>query len=267
MNNSIRQSNVWLWLTLLVAVLLAIAAGGGLFIPGLYRDVPSIVQQALGQDLVSLAIVLPTLIVTAVLSRRGSLGARLIWLGALVYLVYSYAVFAFYIQFNALFLVYVGLLGCSLCALIGGLVTVDMAEIKAHFVAKAPVKALSIFLAVLVVLFYLMWLSELVPALLTGEVPASIQDNGVPTNAVYVLDMAWILPAFGITVANLWRKRPLGYTLAGAMLSYFVLIVSAILSMVVFMVRDGHPVSIPQVVIFGTLLVISLVMLIWYIRR
>ena len=87
MNNSIRQSNVWLWLTLLVAVLLAIAAGGGLFIPGLYRDVPSIVQQALGQDLVSLAIVLPTLIVTAVLSRRGSLGARLIWLGALVYLV------------------------------------------------------------------------------------------------------------------------------------------------------------------------------------
>jgi len=142
-----------------------------------------------------------------------------------------------------------------------------MAEIKAHFVAKAPVKALSIYLAVLVVVFYLMWLSELVPALIAGEVPASIQDNGVPTNAVYVLDMAWILPAFGITAAKLWRKRPLGYTLAGVMLSYFVLVVSAILSMVVFMVRDGHPVSTPQVVIFGTLLVISLVMLVLYIAR
>ena len=97
--------------------------------------------------------------------------------------------------------------------------------------------------------------------------PASIQNNGVPTNAVYVLDKAWILPAFGITAANLWHKRSLGCTLAGVMLSCFVPIVSAILSMVVFMVRDGHPVSIPQVVIFGTLLVISLFMLIWYIAR
>ncbi len=157
------------------------------------------------------------------------------------------------------------LLGCSLYALIGGLVTADKDEIKAHFVAKAPVKRLSVFLAMLVVLFYLMWLSELVPALLTGEVPESIQNNGVPTNAVHVLDMAWILPAFGITAANLWRKRSLGYTLAGVMLSYFVLLVSAILSMVVFMVRDGQPVAIPQAVIFGTLLVISLFILIWYI--
>jgi hypothetical protein len=267
MNNSIKRSNVWLWLTLPVAVLLAIAAGGGLFIPDLYRDAPSIVQQALGQDLVSLAIVLPTLIVTAVLSIRGSLGARLIWLGALVYLVYSCAVFAFYVQFNAPFLVYVALLAGSLYALIGGLVTADKDEIKARFMASTPVKTLSIYLAVLVVLFYAMWLSEVLPALLAGEVPESIKDHGVPTNAVQVLDMAWILPAFGITAANLWRKRPLGYILAGVMLSFFVLLVSAILSMVLFMVRDGHPVSIPQVVIFGTLLVISLVLLIWYIAR
>jgi len=78
--------------------------------------------------------------------------------------------------------------------------------------------------------------------------------------------MAWILPAFGITAVSLWRKQALGYTLAGALLSYGVLLILAILSMVVFMIRGGHPVVAPQVVIFGALFAISLGMLIWYMR-
>ena len=266
MNESVRRTNVWLWLTFPIAILLTIAAGGGVFISGLYRDTPYFVAQAVGQDLISLVVVLPTLIVTAFLASRGSPRARLVWLGGLVYLVYTYVVAAFDVSFNSLFLVYVALLGCSLYALIGGLVTANMAGIKASFSEKTPAKAVSIYLAVLAVLFYFMWLSEIVPALMAGKIPQSIQDNGTPTNAVHVLDMAWVLPSFGITAVSLWRKQALGYTLAGAILSYGVLLVLAILSMVVFMIREGHPVVVPQVVIFGALFVISLGMLIWYMK-
>ncbi len=266
MNESVRHANVWLWLTFPIAILLTIAAGGGVFISGLYRDTPYFVAQAVGQDLISLTVVLPTLTVTAFLASRGSPRARLVWLGGLVYLVYTYVVAAFNVSFNSLFLVYVALLGCSLYALIGGLVTADMAGIKACFTEKTPVKAVSIYLAVLAVLFYFMWLSEIVPALMAGEIPQSIRDNGTPTNAVHVLDMAWVLPSFGITAVSLWRKQALGYTLAGAILSYGVFLILAILSMVVFMIREGHPVVVPQVVIFGTLLAISLGMLIWYMK-
>ena len=49
--------------------------------------------------------------------------AQLIWLGVLVYLIYTYVTYAFVVRFNPLFLVYVALLGCSLYALIGGLAT------------------------------------------------------------------------------------------------------------------------------------------------
>ena len=146
----------------------------------------------------------------------------LVWLGGLFYLVYTYVVAAFDVRFNSLFLVYVALLGCSLYALIGGLVTTDMTGIKARFTEKAPVKAVSIYLAALAVLFYFMWLSEIVPALIVGEIPQSIRENGTPTNAVHVLDMAWVLPAFWITAVGLWRKQALGYTLAGALLTYAV---------------------------------------------
>jgi hypothetical protein len=75
MNERIRQTHIWLWLTFPIAMLLTIAAGGGVFISGLYRDAPYFVAQAVGQDVISLAVVLPTLIVTAVLANRGSLRA------------------------------------------------------------------------------------------------------------------------------------------------------------------------------------------------
>jgi hypothetical protein len=266
MNESVRSTNGWLWLTLPIAILLLIATAGGLFVNGLYRDNPYYVAQAVGQDFISLVIVLPTLIVTALLASRGSPRAQLVWLGTLIYLVYTYIVAAFDNHFNAFFLVYVALLGCSLYALIGGLVTSNIANIKEHFNAKTPVRAVSVYLAVLAFLFYFLWLSEIIPALWTGTIPQSIQDNGTPTNAIHVLDMAWILPAFGITAFHLWRKQALGYTLAGALLSYTVLLVLAILSMVVFMVREGQPLVIPQIVIFCVLFVTSLGMLIWYLR-
>jgi hypothetical protein len=93
-----------------------------------------------------------------------------------------------------------------------------------------------------------------------------VQDNGSQTNAVYVLDMAWILPAFVITSISLWRKHSLGYTLAGALLSFFVLLVLAILSMVVFEVWEGQPINAPQAIIFGTLFATGFGILVWYLR-
>jgi hypothetical protein len=266
MNEHCRHPNIWLKLTIPIAILLAIATAGGIFIHGLYRDNPYFTVQAVGQDFISLVVVLPTLIVTSMLARRGSVRAYLVWLGVLIYLVYTYVVATFDNNFNQLFLVYVALLGCSLYALIGGLATVNIPGIKACFGENSPARPVSVYLAVLAVLFYFLWLRDIVPALLIGAIPQSIQDNGTPTNAIQVLDMAWILPAFGIAAAMLWRKQALGYTLAGVLLSYAVQLLLAILSMVVFMQRGGFPVAVPQVVIFGTISAISMAMLIWYMR-
>lgn len=266
MKDGFLNKKVWLWLTLPIVILLLIAAGGGIFIGDLYRDKPYFVAQARGQDLISFVVVIPTLIVAAFLANRGSARAGLIWLGGLIYLVYTYVIAAFVVRYNPLSLVYTALLGCSLYSLIGGLATVNLHGIKACFRDKAPLKVVSIYLAVLAVLFYALWLSEIVPSLLAGTVPQSIQDNGTPTNAVHVLDMAWILPAFGITAVSLWRKEAIGYILAGAMLSYIVLLVLSVLSMAVFMVGAGQPVIIPQVVIFGVLFLISLGILILYLK-
>jgi len=61
------------------------------FISGLHRYTPSLVAQAIGQDAITLLIALPALVIGAFLTSRGSQRARLIWLGVLIYVVYTYA--------------------------------------------------------------------------------------------------------------------------------------------------------------------------------
>lgn len=224
MNTNARSPDIWLWLTVPIAVLLAIAAGSGLFISGLYRDTPNLVAQAIGQDAIPLVIALPTLVIGAFFTGCGSQRARLVWLGGLVYTVYTYVGYAFSVRFNPLFLVYVALRGCSTYALIGGLVTTDWAGIKADFTKQTPVKTVSVYLAVISGLFYLPWLSEALPASLTGNPLQSLIDAGSPTNFVQLLDMAWLLPAIAITAFSLWCKRSFGYTFAGVLLAHFALL-------------------------------------------
>jgi len=267
MNKETNSTKGWLWLTVPIALLLAIAAGSGLFVDTLYRDSPNLVAQARGQDLITLAVALPTLVIGAWLTGRGSQRARLVWLGTLVYTLYTYVGYAFVVRFNPLFLVYVALLGCATYALIGGLVTTDLGGIQANFTAQTPVKAVALFLALLAALFYALWLSEAIPASLAGVPPQTLIDAGTPTNFVQVLDMAWLLPALVITAVNLWRKQPIGYTLAGVLLTYAVLLTLAVLAMVAFMVRAGQPVVIPQVVIFVVMLVVSSGMMMSYLRN
>lgn len=259
------RRNVWFRLTLPIAVLLLVAAGGGVFLKNLYRDMVYYTVIAIAQDLISLVVVAPTLVITGLLARRGSHRSAFVWLGVLIYLVYTYAIAAFDNQFNSLFLAYVALFGCSLYALIGGFLSLNKDAIKACFTKRTPVRAVSFYFALLGILFYFTWLREVIPALLAGAIPQSVKDNGTPTNAVHVLDMAWILPAFGIAAINLWRRRAVGYLLAGPLLSFVVLLASAVLSMIVSMHREGYALILPQVVMFIAVFAIGLGMLIWYL--
>ncbi|MGF1470399.1 MAG: hypothetical protein ACFB50_01500 [Rubrobacteraceae bacterium] len=262
-----KHAQTWLWLTAPIAILVATAALVELFVEGIFRgDELNFVAQAIGQDYVTLVVALPVLVVSAILAGRGSGRARIVWLGSLAYVLYTYVIYAFHVRFNPLFLVYVAVLGLSLYALIGGLATTNFESIKARFSRGTPVKAASIFLVVLAALFYFTWLGETVPALLTGEVPQSAIDSGTPTNGVHVLDMAWILPAILIAAVLLWRRRALGYVLAGAVLTFGTLIVVAVMAMVVSMSLYGQGVAIAEASIFGVVAAVILGMLVWYLR-
>jgi hypothetical protein len=76
MSRDSRYGYASLWLTVPIAVLLAMAAGAGIFVSGLYRDPPGLAAQAIGQDVISLFVALPALLISAFLAGRGSYGSE-----------------------------------------------------------------------------------------------------------------------------------------------------------------------------------------------
>jgi hypothetical protein len=256
----------WLWLTVPIAVLLAIAAGAGVFVGGLYSRDPAVTVPALvGQDLLSLVLALPALIIAGYFAGRGSRLALIIWLGMLSYLVYSYALFVFGVQFNSLFLVYVALLGCSLYALIGTLSTANLVDIRTHFGPGTPARAVSIFLIIMAALYYFLWLSETIPALVTKTVPQSVQNFETPTNAVHVMDMAVALPALVLAAIWLWQGRPIGYLLGAVLLVKMLTLGLALLAMTLYTVRAALPTQPEQTATYIVMTLVSLGMLVWYL--
>ena len=71
--------------SLLTAVAL-IQSAVGAFYPQIFRDPPMTAGNARGTDVVILFVALPMLIISMILSRRGSLRGQLTWTGALTYI-------------------------------------------------------------------------------------------------------------------------------------------------------------------------------------
>ena len=98
---SISIPTVWLWLSAFVSVLVLVTSLSGIFIERTYsREAPAWAVQAVGQDFANLAVVALLLVCTFYMWKK-SLRSYLVWLGAYIYLVYAFAIYAFFIHFNS----------------------------------------------------------------------------------------------------------------------------------------------------------------------
>ena len=105
-------------LAFLALVLAGGAAATGLAVPGLYRDAAEMVREAQATDLVTLVIAVPVLALGLARARAGSASARMITLGAIGFLAYSYAIYAFSVVINALTPVHLAILGLTVRSLV-----------------------------------------------------------------------------------------------------------------------------------------------------
>ena len=184
-----RVAPFWLWLSLPIALLALSGSAVGILVDSIYpQETANWAAQSVAQDFANL-ITFGALLVLGLLAARGSLRAYLAWLGVLGFSAYSYAIYAFTIHFGPLSLLYVGVFGLSLCTLIGGLLSVDSERVKAGFGASPPVRSTAAFVTGVAALFYLLWLSAIVPAMLDGTTPQELVDVGLPTNPVHVIDL------------------------------------------------------------------------------
>jgi hypothetical protein len=256
-----------LFLSVPLVILTAFVSYAGIFIESTYAKETAIYSaQGIGQDIVNLFIVVPILIIAAFFAYRRSKLGLLIWSGAISYLTYSYTIYCFGLHFNNLFVVYCMILGLSFYSLVYFVISSLKENVSEWFTKKISTKSTGIFLIVIAALFYIIWLSEIIPAIMVNETPKSIIESGLLINPVHVIDLAICLPALIIAGIALIKNRSIGFFMAPTMLIFCILMAIAIAAMVLVMKSKGLESNLVLFSVFALITFISTVFLIRYLR-
>jgi len=201
-----------------LAVVAAIGAAIGAFLPSVFRDAPATVGNAQGTSVVLLLVGLPVLVGSMLMARAGSRRAMMVWLGTLCYIVYNSVMFTFAAVFNSLFLVNVAMLSLGVWSVVTLLRAIDVEAVPRWFDGHVAVRSIGAFMMLTACAFAALWLVDILPATLANTSPASLRGTRMNTNPVEVLDLAFTLPLCALAGIWLWRRRALGYLLTGTLL-------------------------------------------------
>jgi len=252
--------------SIIIAVLAIIATTSGLFWNDLYKnDTVSIIAQMMGQDLITLTLGVPLILVSIYLVSKGSLRGRLIWMGTLFYFLYTYASMSFLTSFNQLFLVYVAIFSISLYTFLGELVSIDVSNIKKSFNSGLTSKIAAVFLLTVGLMLAAMWLKMIVDSLITGTVPTALESY--TTLVIQALDLGIIVPAAILSGYLLLKNKAWGFVMASIFLIKASLIGTAITSMILFMTMNGVSVAMAQILFFVMITVVGLVVAAAFYRK
>jgi hypothetical protein len=212
-------------LTIIISVLTLVVAGTSVFIPGFYDGVAD-PQYALGTitaDAISL-VCIPLLIVCIILSRQDKPVARIIWVALLVYVGYTYAVYAFdrlYTIFFPLYMLIFSLSVFATAAVISRMDILRLGEISENMRLR---RVTAIFIIFTGLILYVIELP-----IILSRIPDGVEFGGTP---FMVLDMTLVAPIAIVTGIWVWQRRPWGAVLAG------IFLVKAITIMTSFLIAD-----------------------------
>jgi hypothetical protein len=252
---TIRALSVSERLALIAGLAAAVASLAG-FIPGVYRDPQVVIAQSHGFDIGNLIAVL-VLGLGIAWSSRGSVRGRLIAIGALGYLIYSFVTYAFLIVLNAATVLYIAVLGFGVWSFITGFGAVDDREADQLGAGHTYRRLTAGFMIVIAALFALTWLREIGESVISGRQPAALAAAGWPMNPVYVLDLGFVVPLVVLGGLRLLRGKPGGVRLAVPFLIFLPLLSISVLLMTVFMAVDGQALAMPLMAVFVVALAIS----------
>ena len=236
-----RQRSWWLLLSLPIGVLGLIGAAVGALVDGAYSGMThEWANQTLGQDVADLAVGFPLLLVLAAMAARGSSRALIGWLGVIIATLYTYVIFTLDVPFGHLYLLNVAILGMTGAAFLGCLTAVRPDLVRQRFDARAPTRSTGWSLIAVAVLFFGLWLVEDLPATINGVASPALQEVGLFSNPVHVLDMAFLLPACIAAGVALVQRRAWAYVLAPALTAALATISAGIVAIMAIAMLDGE---------------------------
>jgi hypothetical protein len=203
------------------------------------------------------------LLISGIKGSRGSVAARLVWLGTQGYLLYNFVIYAFGVHFNALFLVYCATLSLCLYATAFSVRFIPLAQVAQAYSPRAPRKTIAAVFIALAVPTAVFDLREDIAATLAGQIPPSVTAATTPVNFIHVLDLGFLLPALCVTAVLLMRRKPAGYALAPAFLTLLAIMSMELASILAVMGRRGFGMNLPMIISF-VVLGVGFTILLWF---
>jgi len=275
-----KNNNIVTRLAILIIPLALLAAGAGVFWQGtgtpypfktlrgetvtirghgLYQyDTVNSSSQEVGQDVVTLILGVPLLIVGIVLARKGSLRGQLLLTGGLGYFLYTYGAMSFLTAFNPFFLIYVALFSLSLFAFILALSGLNPDEVMNRVSEKFPRRTIAAYFIIVAAFLSLAWLGLVVPPIFTGRPPAGLES--AITMVIQVLDLGVIVPTSLITAVLLLKKHAWGYALSSVVLLKILTMGTALIAMIISQRMAGVAID-PVISVIFVLISISGILL------
>ena len=214
----IQLSKPSLILSIIITFLSCIASAGGLWIKTLYHDNAFVKRAWYANDLITLFVVVPLLVVAIYLAQKGSQGWSMLLMGLIGYVFYNFAFYLFGSSFNIFFLIYTVLVSMSAITLFMQLLKCGTKNLSNKFSKKTPVKLVSIYLFLISLMLFSLELNMIIPFLLSGTIPATIKLTGLSTSIVFALDFSIVIPVSIVAAILLWQRRSWGFILAIIML-------------------------------------------------
>ena len=271
-----KPSNLLIFLSVLIALMAAIASAAGLFMnsgPGPFAFTTVHGQEIQlygrglyfydwafkapiqrGTDAVILFGSVPLLVFAILYYRRGTLRGRLLLASVLSCFLYFSASLAFGTAYNPLFLLYVVYFSASLFAFVTALAGIDLKTLAASVQPSMPRRGIAIFM-VIAGLSVLVWLLDKIGPLVLNMIPEAIASY--TTDATAVLDIGIIGPSAYLTAVLLFRRRPLGYLLAPNLLVLNATIGLIVIAQTIAQRLDGIVLSVQVMIVFVGIFVVT----------
>lgn len=198
-----------------IAALMIAASLAGLLVDGLYHEGAWAREAFRGGDLITLTVAAPLLIISLIMSIRGSHRAEPVWIGMIVYTLYNYAYATFGTAFNDVFLLHIALFSMSVFALACAIPNLDLAVIGRTFRDAIGARTIGVFLVIVGAGQGGLWIFLVVRNAITGEVLHDIPVWG--QHLAFALDLALLVPSLVLAGVLLALRRPFGFLLGTAM--------------------------------------------------
>ncbi len=217
--------------TIAISLLVLIASIGGLVSSAPYaKETADWALQGRGQDLGNLVAV-AVLIVSTVAAVRGSTTGLFVWMGALMYVMYVYILYAFALHVGVFYLLYLAILGVTFFTLGRRLVAALDPALPLVRSSRPATRFAGITLIAIGGLFAILWLSELIPALIAGTIPPSAASAGLIVNPVHSIDLSIVLPSMIAAGIGALRGRRAGLLFAAPLLAFSVLMGTSLVAL------------------------------------